>query len=274
MSAAGPASAAPRERYLAAYARLRRDEGRGTGGDAELLALPHLARGPLAEQWRVRARTYERFVAAVVSDLSASRGRPLRILDLGAGNGWLCYRVSTLGHQGTALDVRCDTVDGLGAARPYAGHLQSMFGRVAASFEAIPLRPGLFDVALFNASLHYAEDLARALGEARRAVSKGGRIAILDSPFYRRRESGEAMVAEKTRTTREKFGEMAEDLLAVRSIEYLTKESLSAAAMPLGLRFEKRRVRYPFWYEWRPLAAFLQGKRPPSRFDLWVATVS
>src|SRR5439155_20591203 len=130
-----------------------------------------------------------------------------------------------------------------------ARHLPRMFGRVVASFEANPLSRGVFDVALFDASLHYAEDLARALREAARAVSPGGRIAILDSPFYQRKEAGETMVEEKRRTTRERFGEMAADLLAIPSIEYLTRTTLRSAAAPLGLRFERTRVTYPDWYE-------------------------
>jgi SAM-dependent methyltransferase len=271
MSAVSPAVPSPRERYLSAYARLRESEGRGRGGEAELLALPHLDDGPLAAQWAVRARTYECFLAAVVRPLARLRERPLRILDLGAGNGWLSYRMSLAGHTAVALDLRCDAVDGLAAGAPYARHLPRMFGRVAGTFEAIPLVRSLFDVVLFNASLHYAEDLTRVLSEAARAATSSGRVAILDSPFYRRRESGEAMAEEKRRSTRERFGELAEDLLSLRSIEYLTKETLAEAARPSGLRFRRHRVLYPLWYEARAARAFLKRQRPPSRFDLWVA---
>jgi SAM-dependent methyltransferase len=262
-----------RDRYLAAYARLREREGRGRGGEAELLALPHLAKGPLAAQWGVRARTHERFVRAVLRPLARRAGRPLRILDLGAGNGWLCYRAALLGHSGLAVDVRLDDVDGLPAGAPYARHLPRMFGRVAASFERLPLAAKSFDVAVFDASLHYAANLGAVLREAARVVAGGGRIAILDSPFYARAEDGEAMIAEKTRTTRERFPDLAEDLLGLPSIEYLTHERLEAAARLLGLEFVRRRVLYPAWYEWRAISARLGRKRAPSRFDLWDSAV-
>ena len=49
-------------RFRAAYADQRKAEGRGSGGEAELLALPYLRTGPLARQWAVRARSYERFL--------------------------------------------------------------------------------------------------------------------------------------------------------------------------------------------------------------------
>ncbi len=268
-----PLTAGSRARYCTAYARLREVEGRGAGGDAELFALPYLRRGPLAGQWKVRSRTYDRFVAAVLVPLERRGSRPLRILDLGAGNGWLCYRMALRGHSAVALDFRTDPVDGLSAAEAYPAVLPRMFGRVAGDFAALPLSRHAFDLALFNASLHYAEDLPSVLGEAARSVRPGGRLVILDSPFYRRSEAGEAMVREKREQTRRRHGDLAEDLLALRPIEYLTRESLRAAASPFGLRFRRRRVSYPFAYEWRPVVAALRGRRAPSRFDLWEADV-
>jgi hypothetical protein len=37
--------------------------------------------------------------------------------------------------------------------------------------------------------------------------------------------------------------------------------------------WRRHRVRYPLWYELRPLAAALRGARKPSRFDVWTAQV-
>lgn len=262
-----------RERYLNAYARLRESEGRGAGGEDELLALPYLTAGPLARQWSVRSRTFNRFRAVVLHPLAKQRGRPLRLLDLGAGNGWLSYRVNREGHWAAALDLRGDNVDGLGAARPYRRHMASLFPRVAASFETLPFQGGRFDIVLFNASIHYAESLQSTLAEAARVAAPGGCVAILDTPFYARSETGEAMVTEKRRDTVARYPELAEDLLAVRSIEYLTRDRLSEAARPAGLTFRRSRVAYPFWYELRPWKALLKRSRAPSRFDLWSAVV-
>src|SRR5882672_4093588 len=164
-------------RFRAAYARHRAAEGRGTGGDAELLALPYLKRGPLTGQWRVRARTYERFLDVIVAARAREvASRTLRVLDLGAGNAWLCYRLVQRGHQAMAVDWRRDAVDGLGAAARYARHLPRMFPRIAASFETIPLRERRFDVVVYNAALHYAISLERAVLEAARVTAPGGRI--------------------------------------------------------------------------------------------------
>ncbi|HEX7120123.1 MAG TPA: class I SAM-dependent methyltransferase [Longimicrobiales bacterium] len=258
-------------RFRAAYAAHRAAEGRGAGGDAERLALPYLRSGPQARMWAVRARTFDRFVSAVLAPHARRLGRPVNVLDLGAGNGWLCWRVRRLGHAATAVDLRDDAVDGLGAAAAYRAHLPALFPRVAASFEALPLADRTYDIAVFNASLHYALDLAAALREAARVVVRGGRIAILDSPFYRSDVDGVAMVAEKRREAADRFGERAGDLLALPFIEYLTPARLAEAAAPLGLEWRRRRVLYPFWYEARPWLARWRGRRAPSRFDLWEA---
>ena len=269
MSTAG--SEPPRRRWARAYARLRRAEGRGAGGEAELLALPYLTSGPLAAQWSIRARTFDAFLRRVVSPLAGKRARPLAVLDLGAGNGWLSARLARAGHRCVALDLRLDDVDGLAAGAPYRRHLVRMFGRVSSSFDALPFPPALFDLVVFDASLHLAEDLPKVLAEAARATARGGRVAILDSPFYARPRAGEEMSEEKRRETVRLYRDLAGDLLAIAPIDYLTAARLAAAAAPAGLSFRRSRVLYPVAYETRGLKARVLGRRPPSRFDLWIA---
>ena len=260
-----------RRRWARAYARLRRTEGRGAGGEAELLALPYVTAGPLADQWAVRSRTFEALRSRVVAPLAKERGRALAVLDLGAGNGWLCARLGRDGHRCVAVDLRVDDVDGLAAGAAFRRHLPRMFGRVSGSFDALPFPDAVFDLVVFDASLHLAEDLGIVLREAARASAPGGRVAILDSPFYARSASGEAMAEEKRRDTERIFRDLAADLLALQPVEYLTPEILVRAAAPAGLSFEKSRVRYPLAYETRGFRARLLGRREPSRFDLWVA---
>lgn len=258
------------DRFRRDYGAHRAEEGRGYGG-AELLSLPYLQSGPFARQWAVRARTFDAFLKHVVRPMARVAARPLKVLDLGAGNGWLSYRLAVDGHGCTAIDIRDDMVDGLGAADGFPG--AAGFDRLVASFDALPLPADGADVAVFNAALHYATDLEAVLAEAARVVRPGGRIAILDSPFYARDRDGGAMVAEKHRAAHASFGARAESLLALPFIEYLTRERLGRASAPLGLSWRRRRVSYPLWYELRPLAALLRRKRAPSRFDLWTAAV-
>jgi SAM-dependent methyltransferase len=227
----------------------------------------------LARQWAVRARSFDAFLDRVISPLEhAAAPQPLHVLDLGAGNGWLCYRLTLRGHRAVALDWRSDEVDGLGAGAGYDQHVTAPIPRVAASFDAIPLL-GAFDVVVFNAAIHYSTALPHTLREAIRVTRSGGRVVVLDSPFYRHAADGERMVAQKHVTARREWGARAADLLALPAIEFLTVTRLTEASAPLGMSWRRHRVRYPLWYELRPLVARLRGRRTPSRFDVWEGTV-
>jgi len=256
------------EQFARDYAGHRAAEGREYQGRT-LFDLPYVTSGPFAEQWAVRARTFEAFMTRGLSPTATRLARPLTVLDLGAGNGWLSYRVACEGHRAYALDIRDDCVDGLGAAAPFVDELPNRIECLVAPFEAIPLPTGHVDVALFNASLHYATDLRVVLDEAQRVVRPGGTMAILDSPFYAREADGLAMVAEKKLGAAGQFGERAESLMALPFVEFLTRERIEQSAPNLVWR--RHRVRYPLSYELRPLRARLLGQRRPSRFDLWLA---
>jgi len=252
------------------YAAHRQAEGRGYAGD-DLLALPYVRSGALARQWGVRARTFDAFMARLIRPEAGRLGRPLRLLDLGAGNGWLSYRVALQGHSAIALDIRDDAIDGLGAAQTLLKRAGGRMRAAIAPFVALPAPDASVDIAVFNASLHYAVGLPAVLAEAARVVRPGGRLAILDSPFYRREADGLAMVAEKAADAPRRFGARAGSLMALPFIEFLTRERLAQASAPIGVRWRRSPVVYPLWYELRPFAARLRGKRIPSRFDLWIS---
>jgi SAM-dependent methyltransferase len=260
-------------RFRAEYGAHRASEGRAYS-PSELQALPFLDTGSLAKQWAVRARTFTAFVSRIVEPFACTVDRPLRLLDLGAGNGWLAWRMAQTGLECVAVDIRDDAVDGLGAAARYADEAPTRFRRVVASFDALPFGAPAFDIVVFNASLHYALDLERVMHEARRCVRRGGRVVILDSPFYGRDADGAAMVREKRETAGQQFGARAAALTALPFIEYLTRERLDAASKDLGFRWQRHRVRYPLWYELRPIVARLRGRRYPSRFDIWETAAS
>jgi SAM-dependent methyltransferase len=258
-------------RFRRAYGEHRAREGRALPPEA-LLRLPDLRDGPFASQWRIRRRTFQCFVSRVLAPLARARApRPLTVLDLGAGNGWLCYRVALLGARPVAVDLRTDAVDGLAAAAAFAPYLPRVFPRVAAGFETLPLAASCADLAAFNASLHYAQDLVQVLQEAVRVLKPDGRIAVLDSPWYETTEAGEAMVREKQASRYRLFGDLADDLTAIPFVEYLTPARLAEASAGLGLVWRRHRARYPWAYHLRPWIARLRGRRPPSRFDVWEA---
>jgi len=260
------------ERFIREYELVRAAESRGSADSEYYLALPFEdMTGKLPEQWKIRAATFRHMERHIIAPLAARRGRPLRILDLGAGNGWLSYRLSLLGHRPVAVDLLTNERDGLGAAMHYAEHLPSMFPRVQASLDQLPFPNEAFDLAIFNASFHYSTRYARTLGEALRCVREDGQVAIADTPWYRHEASGLRMVEEKHAYFKAAYG-FASDSLP--SEEFLTPQRLDRLASTLRIGW---RVLKPFYgIDWalRPLRAKLARRRPPSKFRIFVAEVS
>jgi ubiquinone/menaquinone biosynthesis C-methylase UbiE len=158
--------------FVEDYRRLRLAEGLASSDPRFARELPFRdVTGRNAAIWRVRALHY-----ALLRGCLALLPRSRRVLDLGAGNGWLARRLAG-SHQVTAADV--DATDtGLGALD------DPRVWRVRADLEALPLRNGSFDVVISAAALHYAVELPRALGEIARVLRSGGALLLADSPFY------------------------------------------------------------------------------------------
>src|SRR5690606_12972499 len=92
--------------FMAEYAAVRRAEGRGDDDPSFYRALPfHDLTGRFVDDWRIRAVSYQALVNRVLPPLATRWRRPLRILDLGAGNCWLSYRLASSAAAGSAADV-------------------------------------------------------------------------------------------------------------------------------------------------------------------------
>ncbi|MGN6706923.1 MAG: class I SAM-dependent methyltransferase [Rhodanobacter sp.] len=256
-----PESAAHLARFIADYERVRTAEGRGSDSEAFYLALPYRDTGGTDRaQWRMRARSHDYIVRHLLD------GR--RVLDIGAGNGWMSYRLALAGCRPVAVDLLTHDRDGLGAARHYRARLPSLFPRFQAEMGRLPFADGQFDTAVFNASFHYAEDGEACLREALRCVKTGGTVIIADTPWYARDKSGRQMLAERREMFLRRHGIAAD---AIASLGYLTDERLRRLADALSIRWEVHRPWYGPRWALRPLVAKLRGRREPSRFRLYLA---
>jgi SAM-dependent methyltransferase len=225
---------------LEEYHLIRQDQGWGSPDASYFLALPEVAPGdPQQAVWRRRGESYHVLRTKVVGPAAERRGRPLRVIDLGAGNCWLAYRLAELGHQVAAVDLSLDATDGLGAHRWYTHNLQTR-GRPAitpiqADFTCLPLPDHAVDMALFNASLHYSIACEVTLREALRALAPQGIVVIMDSPVYHDAGSGEQMVREREDAFERTYGFRSDSLPAE---QFLTWHRLDDLAHGLDLRWQ------------------------------------
>jgi SAM-dependent methyltransferase len=258
-------------RFMTEYEFIRAAEGRGSSQAEYYLSLPYRdLSGRNRHQWTIRARTFQTIEQRVLRPLARLNRRPLRILDLGAGNGWMSYRLALRGHLPVAVDLLTNDQDGLGAAVHYATQLGPLFPRVQAELDRLPLASSSFDVAIFNASFHYSVDYQRTFAEALRCTRPGGSVVIADTPWYEREESGQRMVEEKHRGFAARYGFPSD---SVPSLEYLTPERLHQLQTAFGLKWSRIRPFYGIGWALRPFRARLAGRRPPSRFHIYAARV-
>ena len=259
------------ERFVMEYQIVRAAEGRGSDEASYYLALPYRdLTGRNQWQWAIRSRTFQCIKDIVLPKMESEDKSALSILDLGAGNGWLSYRLAIRGHRPVAVDLLTNSTDGLGAACHYLQELPILFPRFQAELDRLPFGDSQFDCAIFNATFHYSEDYSRSLREAVRCLRSGGTVVIADSPFYGSEESGQRMLQERRAEFTRRFGFPSDSL---KSLEYLTAERLTALENRFGITWQVLEPKYGFRWAARPLIARWKGEREPSKFRIYTAVV-
>lgn len=257
-------------RFVKDYEKIRAAEGRGSEDDTFYLGLPYTdSTGRNHGQWRIRARSFDYLLNDVLKKNSPVNGR--WVLDLGAGNCWMSYRLALAGFCPVAIDLITNPNDGLGAAEHYRKHLPALFPRIQAELSALPFQNAQFDAAIFNASFHYAENEEAALNETLRCVRNGGIVVICDTPWYSREESGRRMVSERRSAFLQRYGTASD---SIQGMEYLTDYRLRSLEKRLGIKWTVHSPRYGFKWTMRPLVARLRNRREPSRFRIYVTRKS
>lgn len=250
--------------FIAGYERIRAAEGRGSKKDAYYLGLPFKdATGNNTRQWEIRARSYRYLLKRLLQNMSGGA-----VLDVGAGNCWLSFRLSRLGYNVAAVDLLTNDDDGLGAAEHFSPHLAQAIPRFRAEATRLPFAGAQFDVILFNASFHYSEDYEATLQEALRCLKPGGRVIISDTPWYSMQESGQQMVAERRALFQRRYGTASD---AMQALEFVTDARLQGLADKVSISWTVHRPWYGWRWAMRPLVAKLRGQREPSRFRIYVA---
>lgn len=151
--------------------------GPSSYGAPELRAKVAAEYDRLAPRYDRRWARYLRRSLALLRPFVEARG-PGRLLDLGCGTGSLAPRLDGWGAH-PAPYVGADlSVQMLHAARRRLHDTRTSV--VAAAAEALPFRDGAFDTVVSASSLHYWEDPAAGLAEARRVLAPGGRLLLVD----------------------------------------------------------------------------------------------
>ena len=247
------------EPFLAQYRRVRRADGHVAPGVEAYRALPYRPLTPGSSvEWAIRSESLKTLLRS-----AWLQGAPRRVLDVGAGNGWLSQCLAAAGHYVVAVDANDDAEDGLRVSRRGAHEVPL----VRADFDALPFAPGQFDAVVLNASLHYAPDVARTLEAAHTLVAPGGTLVVMDSPWFERDVDGEAMVTEQHAEFTRRYGV---DEVVRPGLGYLTFSRLRDVAARLGRRTCFTQSAGPVAWRLRRFVRRRHTSRPPATFGVWM----
>ncbi len=249
------------ERFLVLYQAVRKAEGWRIDDRNSLINLPYPEGNTrFRNLWQLRARTYEYFMTLL--NLRAGP-TPLKILDLGAGNCWMAYRLAESHRSIVAVDINADFFDGLGVSGAVLEKAERSVIQICAEYDSLPFPDGSFDIACFNASLHYSRDPVQTVLRTFNVLNDGGSIYVLDSPLYRDPESGRRMVMERQEKYRSLYHIELPDDLAGGFLTYTQLEQLRRECS-----VEIIRPKYGFLWNLRPNVARLLGRREPATFAI------
>lgn len=183
------------------YASVRDSEGRILA-DEEVKALPDVEKShPLYTEWKIRKRSANRLLAWL-----QQKNKPLNILEIGCGNGWLSAMLA---------NIPASTVTGLDVNRLEIVQAGRVFTKPRLEFVWDDFKPELFleekfDAIIFAASIQYFKPLAGILRDSLACLTPDGEIHITDSHFYQVDELDAAAQRTKTYYAGLGFPEMAD----------------------------------------------------------------
>ena len=103
---------------------------------------------------------------------------PLRVADLGCGEGYLTIEAARWAARVIAVD-RSEAVLNRAKALARRRRVSSVIWKKG-ELEKLPIRDGAVDVAMLSQALHHAQNPGRAIAEAVRVTVPGGRVLVLD----------------------------------------------------------------------------------------------
>jgi ubiquinone/menaquinone biosynthesis C-methylase UbiE len=179
----GPMSATPAETASAfeeEYNHVRSRENR-VYRDEEVMQLPIVSPGhTYAREWKHREFSCTKLITYL-----QNKHRPLQILEIGCGNGWLSNRLSSIPNtRTTGSDINASELEQ--ADRVFAGKpgLSFIHGDILNDKG----HHQNYDIIVFAASIQYFPSFHQTINRALEKLSEEGEIHILDSHFYTKEE--------------------------------------------------------------------------------------
>ena len=158
------------------YTQLREKEGR-IHPDEEVAQLPMVSPAhPHYKEWLIRKDSSQKLVSWL-----KKKKKPLDMLEIGCGNGWLSHKLSTIPRSMViGTDINFSEIQQAARVFQHAPNLHFIYTYA---------EPGIFkekrfDIVIFAAAIQYFESFPETIKNALNWLKQDGEIHILDSPFY------------------------------------------------------------------------------------------
>lgn len=167
-----------------AYLTVRERESRVLT-DEQVLALPRFTpasehQKPHQREWQMRRHSFSLFLKYLHRRYAQ---KPLEILDLGCGNGWMALNLARRPDTNIwAVDVNLPELEQGARLAATSGLTNVRF--VFADFLKNTIPEKKFDLVVLAASVQYFPDFAELCKAVQRVLKPDGSLHILDSPFY------------------------------------------------------------------------------------------
>lgn len=157
------------------YAGLRSAEKRMYTDD-EVAWLPDIAGDHVYKsEWQIRKASCKKLIKYL-----QRRNRPMKILEVGCGNGWLSYQLSQIRYSDVVgIDINFAELKQAERVFNAIPNLRFIYGDLDSL-----LRFERFDIIIFAASIQYFPSFSKAIETAFSHLNKHGEIHITDSHFY------------------------------------------------------------------------------------------
>lgn len=145
--------------------------------DEQVARLPHVNEDHIHyKEWKIRRRSAER-----LKKYLQQKNKPLSILEVGCGNGWLTSNLSSIKNvYATGTDINNTELDQ--AIRIFGTYSNCNF--IYGDIRELNFHNKIFDVIVFAASVQYFKSFQEIITKAISLLGQNGEIHILDSRFY------------------------------------------------------------------------------------------
>jgi len=159
------------------YLEIRKKEQR-IYPDEQVALLPDISQSHIHyKEWQLRKISAGRLLGYL-----KKKNKPLKILEVGCGNGWLSAKLADI-EKTTVVALDINHVELKQGASVFGNKTNLYFEYGDIRDEAFAKRE--FDIIIFAASLQYFPSLARILRAAVGLLALKGEVHILDTPLYK-----------------------------------------------------------------------------------------